>query len=365
MREALALARRGEGSTRPNPPVGAVVVARGGCVGRGWHRKAGGPHAEVFALEEAGWRARGATIYVTLEPCSTWGRTGPCTERVISSGIRRVVFGVRDPHPKHQGAGTKVLRKAGIQVTEGVSEPEARELIRPFEKRVRTGLPYVTLKMAMSLDGRIAEPGGKSRWVSGPASRAEVGKLRRRVDAVLVGRRTVSLDDPNLSPGPSARGSKMPFRIVADSLGQTPLSSRILTDGRQCRTIIAVTEACPKARVRRFQRLGAAAWVLPNARGGVSLKALLERLGREGFLRVLCEGGGELAASLVAGGLVDEYLFFVAPKLLGSRSLPLIGGAKSWPLDSCPTLRFTGAGMSGPDAMLRAFPARRRPCSPA
>ncbi|MBI5882827.1 MAG: bifunctional diaminohydroxyphosphoribosylaminopyrimidine deaminase/5-amino-6-(5-phosphoribosylamino)uracil reductase RibD [Elusimicrobia bacterium] len=353
MKEALSLARRGEGGTRPNPPVGAVIVSKGRAVGRGWHRKAGGPHAEVFALRQAGPMAKGATAYVTLEPCSTWGLTGPCTERLIAAGVRRVVFGVRDPNPKHQGAGATVLRKAGIKVAEGVEKEAAGALIRPFSKRMRTGLPYLTLKMAMSLDGRIAEPGGLSRWVSGPGSRAVVMELRRRVDAVMVGSRTVLKDDPRLLP---EAGQNTPFRVIVDSRGRTPVSARVLTDGNQAATIIATTSACLEGRRRSYLRSGASVWSLPKESGKVSLKALMKKLGEEGILHVLCEGGGELAASVIKAGLADEYLFFVAPKFLGSRSLPVVGGKGAWPLESAPGLRFESVAMAGSDVMLRAFP---------
>lgn len=331
-------------------------MSKGRVVGRGWHRKAGGPHAEVSALRQAEARAKGATVYVTLEPCSTWGRTGPCTQALIEAGVGRVVFGVRDPNPKHQGAGVRVLRRAGIIVTEGAAEREAGELIKPFAKRMATGLPHLTLKMAMSLDGRIAQADGKSRWVSGPGTRAVVMDLRRRVDAVMVGSATVVKDDPRLLP---ETAGMRPWRVIVDSRGSTPLSARVLTDERAKDTVLATTSACPASRVRRYEALGARVWVLPGKAGKVALRPLMKRLGDEGALRVLCEGGGQLAASVIEAGLADEYLFFVAPKFLGALSLPVVGGG-SWPLDSCPRLAFESIAMAGADVMLRAKPLAGR-----
>ena len=202
MQRALRLARRGEGLTRPNPPVGAVAVKSGKIVGEGYHRRAGGPHAEVVALSKAGTKARGCTLYVTLEPCCTWGRTPPCTDLILSSGVRRVVVSVRDPNPRHSGRGLTLLRRKGIRVIEGVCAEEGMKLIAPFAKWIRRGLPYVTLKLGMSVDGKIADRKGRSRWITGPEARNKVHELRRRVDGILVGGGTVRNDDP--SPAPAA-----------------------------------------------------------------------------------------------------------------------------------------------------------------
>ncbi|MBM4142266.1 MAG: bifunctional diaminohydroxyphosphoribosylaminopyrimidine deaminase/5-amino-6-(5-phosphoribosylamino)uracil reductase RibD [Lentisphaerae bacterium] len=351
MRRALALAARGEGRTRPNPPVGAVLVVRGRAVGEGYHARAGGPHAEIVALRRAGAAARGATLYVTLEPCCTAGRTGPCTEAVIRAGVKRVVAAVRDPNPRHNGRGLAALRRADVAVSEGCCAPAAERLIAPFAKWVTTGLPYVTLKMAATLDGRIADAAGRSRWISGPAARRTVGRMRRKADAIMVGRRTACLDDPSLrAPAAAAPG---PWRLVVDSAGRVPARARVLADGAAQRTIMAVTGRCGPAAQRRYERAGATVWRVRAARGRVSLPALLRRCGRESFLRVLCEGGGELAHALVAGGLADELVWFVAPRVLGAEGAPALRGP-GWPLAAAPAFTTAEVRRVGEDVMVRA-----------
>ncbi len=354
MRMALGLAQRGEGQTRPNPPVGAVVVRNDRVVGAGWHRRAGGPHAEVFALRQAGPLARGATLYVTLEPCSTQGRTPPCTDLILASGVREVVVGVRDPNPAHAGRGLRLLRRAGVAVTAGVERTVAAALIAPFAAWVRTGRPRLTLKLAVTLDGRIADASGASRWITGARARARVQALRRASDVVVVGAGTVVADDPSLL---CRRGGSALRRLVVDATGQVPVTARLFTDGRAGRTIVATTARCPAGRRAAYARLGAAVWVLPETESGrVALPALCARMGQEGFLHALCEGGAALAGALVADGLVDEYLFFVAPALLGA------GGARpaladvAWPLSEMPRLAFAGIEAVGDDALLRAVP---------
>lgn len=352
MLRAVQLAWRGAGLTRPNPPVGAVVVKDGRKVGEGYHRKAGGPHAEVLALRRAGRDARGATLYVTMEPCSTWGRTPPCTDAILSCGVRRVVAAARDPNPKHRGRGLARLRRQGIRVSEGVCAAEGLELARGFSKWVTTGRPYVTLKMAMTLDGKIADARGNSRWISGAASRAVVQELRRRSDAILVGAGTVRSDDPSLLPRP-ARG-RMPFRVVVSSRGGIPPGARMLRDDGRARTIVAVSTRCPKARVVRLARAGVRVWVLGGRRGRVRLAEVLGRLGREGCLQVLCEGGSELAGELVRDHLVDEYVFFVAPRLVGGRRAPGAVGGMGLTLDSSRLVRVVECRHVGSDLMVKA-----------
>lgn len=345
MLRAIALARRGEGLTRPNPPVGAVVVRDGRIVGEGWHRKAGGPHAEVHALRAAGEKARGATVYVTLEPCSTHGRTPPCTGALIAAGVKRVVVASLDPNPKHAGRGLTLLRKAGIAVTTGVAEAEACALIEPFSKWILTKRPWVTLKLGMTLDGRIADAAGRSRWITSPASRREVQNLRRRADAILIGRETARADDPSLLPVPP-RGRK-PWRVVVDTNGSLPATLRVFTDEANERTLLATTRGEPSAT-----RL-----VLPASKGHVSLRALLRELGRRGLLHVVCEGGGELASALWRDGLVDEAWLFLAPKLLGGSARPAFGGT-GWPLARAPELEVREVRRVGPDTLIVARPKK-------
>ncbi len=298
MARALALARKGEGHTRPNPPVGAVLVHNGRIIGEGWHRRAGADHAEVAAIKNAAKnpslaRARkkgGLTIYVTLEPCSRPGRVGACTDAISAAGIERVVYACSDPNPKNRGRARRVLNAKGI-ACERLSASldvvrECRELIRPFAKHVLTGLPYVTVKMAMSLDGRICDNRGRARWVSSAGSRKLTGLLRERVDAIMVGAETVRRDNPSLLS--HARDNDDLVRVVVSRSGRLPRKAQIFTDGRN-ETL-----------------------VFKDAR-----EALVE-LGRRGAMHVLCEGGMNLATSLAENGLVDEWLAVVAPAVIGS-----------------------------------------------
>ena len=351
MRRALALARRGEGLTRPNPPVGAVLVARGKKIGEGFHRIAGGPHAEVVALLDAGKAARGATLYVTHEPSSTWGRTPPCTDAILAAGIARVVVGATDPNPTHAGRGLDLLRHKGLAVTAGICRAEAETLIAPFAKHQLTGRPFVTLKLAQTLDGRIADPAGASRWITSPAARERVQALRRRADAVMVGGETVRTDDPSLLPRPDA--GRCPLRVIVTASGRLPPRAQVLCDTRAGCTVVATAQA----GARRLARTKTAAkcWTLPARGGQIDLAALLQKLGGCGVLHVLCEGGGRLAAGLLRAGLVDELQLFIAPKLLGGDATPSVGPA-GWLLKNAPALKFLEVQSLGPDLLIRAVP---------
>lgn len=349
MRDALALARRGEGRTRPNPPVGAVVVSGGRVVGRGFHRRAGTAHAEIVALREAGAAAAGATLYVTLEPCSTWGRTGPCTEAILAAGIRRVVAAVRDPNPKHAGRGFRILRRAGLTVRTGVLEAEGQALLAPFCRWIQTGLPLVTLKLGMSADGRLADRAGRSQWITSPAARARVQELRRTADAIIVGGGTARADDPSLTC--RRYPASKPWRVIVDSAGRLPVKARVLTDGEAGRTIVATTGRCAAARRRAYARAGATVWVLAGTRDGrVSLAALMRKLGRLGVLHALCEGGGTLAHALMRARLVDRLMLFVAPMALGRGTAAFDG--QGWPLATAPRWRFAVPEVVGADVLL-------------
>lgn len=322
MRRALDLARRGKGFTSPNPAVGAVIVRGGRVVGEGWHRRAGAPHAEVAALRRAGGRARGATLYVTLEPCCTWGRTPPCTGAILRAGIARVIVAARDPNPRHNGRGLRILRRAGVDVREGLLREEAAVLNEDFAKHVATGLPFTVVKCAMSIDGKIASASGRSRWISGDASRRRAHEMRMRSDAVLVGRETVVRDDPALTARlPRGRG-RVPWRVVLDSGARLPLDSRLLDPASARRTIVAVTGRAPRSRIARIEALGARVLRCPATGGRVSIRSLWRRLGRMGIMSVLVEGGGETIASVLDAGVADRYAAFVAPKLIGGRGAP-------------------------------------------
>ena len=314
--EAIRLARRGLGRTSPNPAVGAVVVRDGRVIGRGWHRRAGGPHAEIFALRQAGVRARGATLYLTLEPCSHTGRTGPCVEAVLAAGCGRVVVGVRDPNPRVRGRGLARLRRAGVEVAEGVLAAECGELIEDFTRHVTTGLPFVVLKLAITLDGRIATASGDSRWVTGPAARRRVHEMRNRLDAILVGSGTVLADDPALTC--RLRGGRDPLRVVLDGRLRIPDRARVLR--QDAAGVRIYTRVSGGARAGRLRRRGAD--VRP---AGTSLRRILADLGASGVMSVLVEGGADVAARFLRAGLVDRLSLFVAPRLVGGDGRPAVG----------------------------------------
>jgi len=316
MKRAITLA--GRGRTSPNPMVGAVVVRGGKIVGEGYHPKAGEPHAEVFALQSAGELSHGADLYVNLEPCCHYGKTPPCTDAIIQAGIMRVIAAMEDPNPEVAGKGFEALRQAGIEVHVGLMEAEARELNRGFIKRVTTGMPFVLWKTAMTLDGKICTRTGDSRWITGEEARREVHRLRATFDAVMVGIGTVLADDPELTVRHlSGKHVQNPIRVVIDSEGNTPSSAKVL-DG-QAPTIIAVKRSAPEANLDRLWQSGARILGIPDVEGRIDLKYLMAELGKMGINSVLLEGGGELAAGMIALGLVDRGLVFIAPKIVGGR----------------------------------------------
>ena len=319
MRLALRLAARAQGRTRPNPMVGAVVVRSGRVVGQGFHRRAGKPHAEVLALRQAGMRAAGGTLYVSLEPCARTGRTPPCTEAIRRAGIRRVVAAMTDPNPLNRGRGSRWLRARGIRTETGLLEPAARELVRPFAVRVSRRRPFVTVKVAQSLDGKIATAGGQSRWISGPQARAWVHRLRSESDAVLVGVRTVLKDDPLLTAR-LGTARREPMRVVLDSRLRTPPRAKLFASPAP--VVIAATRAAPARREQALRRAGAEVVRLPAERGQVSMKALLRWLAGREVTRLLIEGGGEVIASAFAAGAVDRVHWVIAPKVIGGRRAP-------------------------------------------
>jgi diaminohydroxyphosphoribosylaminopyrimidine deaminase/5-amino-6-(5-phosphoribosylamino)uracil reductase len=331
---ALRLAVKGRGTTSPNPMVGALVVNQGGIVGRGYHRRPGHPHAEILALRQAGRRARGATLYVTLEPCCHLKkRTPPCVPEIVRSGVHRVVMAMRDPNPSVKGRGAAVLRRAGLSVVIGVARREAKEVNEAYCHWIRTNRPHVTLKAGMTLDGKIATAAGESRWITNTWSRREVHRLRSQIDAVLVGVGTVFADNPSLTARIGARFRKLaprqPLRIVVDSRLRIPLAARILSQQREARTIIATTRSAPAARRSALRKKRIETITLPAARGRVSLPALLNELGRRGITSVLVEGGSEVNAAMLKAQLVDRVRLHVAPMLLGGHNAKSVVGGKS------------------------------------
>ncbi|MGH7252194.1 MAG: bifunctional diaminohydroxyphosphoribosylaminopyrimidine deaminase/5-amino-6-(5-phosphoribosylamino)uracil reductase RibD [Nitrospiraceae bacterium] len=334
---AVRLAAKGRGRTSPNPMVGALVVSGRRIVGEGYHRKPGGPHAEVLALRSAGRRARGATLYVTLEPCHhTSKRTPPCVPTIIESGVRRVVVAMRDPNPLVSGGGVSRLRRAGIRVTVGCLREEAERLNEMYGHWMRTGLPFVIMKAAMTLDGKIAAASGESRWITGEAARRHAHRLRSQVDAVMVGIGTVLRDDPQLTVRLAARRSRaprlrQPLRVVVDSTLRISPAAHALSPGAPTApgsgVVVATTARAPRTRIERLRAKGVPVVVLPAHRGRVSLRACLTRLGRMSITSLLLEGGSELNASALRAGLVNRVLFYVAPMLLGGRDAKgVIGG---------------------------------------
>ena len=344
MRPALALARRGYGATSPNPMVGALLVKRGKIIGRGWHRRAGLPHAEIEALHAVrrrGENPRGATLYVTLEPCSTHGRTPPCTDAIIAAGIRRVVVGATDPNPKHAGRAFTILRRAGIEVVPGILVDECAQLNEAFNHWIVHRTPFVTVKAAVTLDGKIATARGESKWITGPDARAFAMKLRLGADAILVGINTVLADNPSLTfrPGPSGKSKaelKSSRRIILDSMARTPLDAKVVCDEFSRLTTIVVSPDAPKKRAsalgKRVNVLVAPftssessirhppSSALTRQRARLDLRWLMARLGSENITSLLVEGGGETNASFLFNHLARRVAFFYAPRILGGSS---------------------------------------------
>jgi diaminohydroxyphosphoribosylaminopyrimidine deaminase / 5-amino-6-(5-phosphoribosylamino)uracil reductase len=325
MRVALRLARRGYGATSPNPMVGAVLVKGGKIIGRGWHRRAGLPHAEIEALRDAqkhGHTPRGAALYVTLEPCSTHGRTPPCTEAIVSAGIKKVVVGAIDPNPKHAGKGFKILRHAGIEVVHGIFNDECTRLNEVFNQWIIHRTPFVTVKAAMTLDGKIATASGESKWITGEKARAHGMKLRQGSDAILVGINTILADDPSLTlranQNSKNQNEKVLRRIILDSKARTPLNAKIISDEFAKLTTIVISKDAPKNRVNALAKK-VNVLVAPTKNSKVDLSWLLKKLGSENVTSLLVEGGGEVNASFLLGGFAQRVAFFYAPKILGGR----------------------------------------------
>jgi len=314
MRRALAEAVRGRGRAEPNPLVGSVVTRDGELVGVGHHERFGGPHAEVIALASAGSSAAGATLYVTLEPCCHHGKTPPCTEAILAAGIARVVVAMRDPFPEVSGRGLKALEAAGLAVETGCEAERARALNAPYLKRLVTGLPFVTAKWALTLDGKTAVRSGDSRWISSELSRGLVHELRGRMDAILVGIGTIEADDPLLTARPP--GPRCPARIVLDSEARLPVLSRLAQTAREAPVVVAVTDRATPAHRERLIRLGCEVAAFPG-QGRVPIVPLLEDLGRRGMTHVLVEGGGRALGSFLDEGQVDAVDVFIAPIVEG------------------------------------------------
>ncbi|HLD65424.1 MAG TPA: bifunctional diaminohydroxyphosphoribosylaminopyrimidine deaminase/5-amino-6-(5-phosphoribosylamino)uracil reductase RibD [Pseudomonas sp.] len=360
MARALELARKGLYSTHPNPRVGCVLVRDGRIVGEGWHARAGEPHAEVHALRQAGAKAQGATAYVTLEPCSHHGRTPPCADALVAAQVARVVVAMQDPNPQVSGRGLLRLMQAGIAVHSGVLEQEARSLNAGFIKRMEQGLPFVRVKLAMSLDGRTAMASGESQWITGPAARAAVQRLRAQASVVLTGADTLLADGARLTVRPDELGlnaeltalamTRPPLRVLIDGRLRVPLSAPFYQAGA---TLVAT---CAAAAARdRFLEDGHELLAMPGSKGHVDLRKLLTELAGRGVNEVLVEAGPRLAGAFARAGLVDEYQLFMAAKFLGSSARPLL----DWPLArmaEAPALKITDMRAVGDDWRITAVP---------
>lgn len=320
MRRAIELAERGVGFTNPNPMVGAVIVKGGKVIGEGWHERCGEWHAERNAFKNCTVPAEGATMYVTLEPCCHYGKTPPCTEAIIEHGIARVVVGMEDPNPLVAGKGIALLREAGIEVVCGVEEEALREQNRVFLKYISTKLPWVAMKTAMTLDGKIATRTGDSKWITGAEARAYVHELRHRFMAILVGIGTAVADDPLLNCRIEGRGVRQPIRVVVDSNARLSLDSQLVKTAGEYRTIVAHTRFAPEERVKALRETGVEMLLCKEKEGLVDVRNLLELLGLSGIDSILLEGGGSLNYTFLSEGLADELYAFIAPKIVGGMN---------------------------------------------
>lgn len=357
MKLALRLAARGRGTTSPNPMVGAVLVRRGQVIGQGFHRRAGGPHAEIEALRDAATRnesPRGATLFVTLEPCCTHGRTPPCTDAIIAAGIGRVVVAATDPNPRHAGRGFDVLRAANIPVVTGIAAAAATQLNEVFNHWICTRTPWVTLKVAQTLDGKIATAAGASKWITGEGARREGQRLRRLHDGILMGVETVLHDDPALTIRTGKRIT-CPRRFVLDTRARTPLGAQLVTDSFASQTTVIVGEGTAARRIAALSR-HVSVWVAPRKDGRIDLAWLMDRLGAPSagspVTSLLVEGGGEVHAGFLHARLAQRFVSFLAPKILGGRdSRRAVGGDGFTSLTECPRLIDTTTRHLPPDLM--------------
>ncbi len=378
MREALRLARRGYGATSPNPMVGAILVKCGRVVGRGWHHRAGEPHAEIEAILDAqkrGNSTQATTLYVTLEPCSTRGRTLPCTSAILAAGITRLVAGAVDPNPRHRGRAWPILERGGLEVDYGMLGSLCEQLNPAFNHWIVKRTPFVTVKAAMTLDGKIATATGESKWITCAPARAYAMNLRRGADSILVGIGTILADNPSLTVRGTAakrrnRGGKELRRIILDARARTPLNTRVVTDEQAALTTIVVSDLASKSRVAALAkrvrvlvapvRTSKASSSKLSSFPALDLRWLLKKLGSENVTSLLVEGGGEVNASFLLQGLAHRVEFFYAPKVLGGRdSIPAVGGKGVSALDEAIRLTDIEWRRLGPDLLLRARILRR------
>lgn len=355
MRRALRLAARGRGKTSPNPMVGCVLVKGGAAVGTGWHRRAGEPHAEILALRAAGEAARGATAYVTLEPCAHQGRTPPCCEALVAAGVGRVVAAMEDPDPRTAGKGLAALRDAEIEAESGLLESEAQKLNEQYIVHRTTGRPFVTYKAGMSIDGRTAAADGSSRWITSAGARLDAHRLRAQSDAVCAGVGTVLADDPRLTVR-GVRSSRPPLRVVVDSSARTPIGAQILSPDFPTVVFTAARDGEPA--VAALKEAGVEVVCVPGEERSVDLKEMLRILGDRGIVSLLLEGGATLAGAFAGGGLIDRYVFYLAPKLLGGSGAGALNGWAADSITDAADLVISEVKRIGPDLRITAYPYR-------
>ncbi len=350
MARAINLARKGKGRTAPNPCVGAVIVKNGKIIGQGWHKKAGGPHAEVAALRSLKTSPKGATLYVTLEPCNHQGKTGPCAVAIIDAGIKEVVTGSRDTSPKKGSRGTARLKRAGVKVRTGALKKECDGLIADFIKHSSTKTPLVTLKTAITLDGKISTETGDSRWISSDLSRRLVHQMRNEMDAVMIGAGTAMKDDPMLTCrfGKSRRD---PLRVIVDGELKIPVTSKIIGSAMSVPTLIATTRRAKISRIKKIEKMGANVIVSPGNGKKVNLAWLMKELGKRNVMSVLLEGAGGLAGSAVKAGVIDRVMFFIAPKIAGGPRSAITGFAVKKMADAL-EIKNVGVSQIGPDLLV-------------
>jgi len=371
MRAALRLAKKGLGRTSPNPCVGAVVVRGGNIIGRGWHKKAGLPHAEVIALNMAGDRARGADLYVTLEPCTHLGRTPPCVDAIIRAGVKRVFIGCKDPNPRVKGKGIRKLERAGIKVASGILKEELLSINEAYEKYITTGLPFVILKLATTLDGKIATKTGESKWITSIDARRYVHRLRSIVDCVMVGSATVIRDNPSLTVR-LAKG-RNPARAVVDSQLKIPLDSNFFSgvlplpsgeracpgldpgEGVRGKIFVFTTVNANKKKIKLIEEKGAGVMVVPSSKEGVSLKDVLKKLGEREVTSVMIEGGARLSAGALKQGVVDKVVFFIAPLILGGEGVSSVGDLGVMRLEKAFKIKDIKTKRVGGDIMVEGY----------
>ncbi|MGM0395851.1 MAG: bifunctional diaminohydroxyphosphoribosylaminopyrimidine deaminase/5-amino-6-(5-phosphoribosylamino)uracil reductase RibD [Bacillota bacterium] len=360
MEYALELAERGSGFTNPNPLVGAVIVKDERIIGEGYHKHYGGPHAEVNAFQNAKENVEGATMYVTLEPCSHYGKTPPCVDAIIKRGIKKVVIGMVDPNPLVSGRGVKTLKDSGIEVETGLLEDRCRVQNEVFTKYITTKIPFCIFKSAMTLDGKIATYTGDSRWVSGEESREYVHRIRQRVSGILVGLGTVLADDPMLTTRLEGMETKDPLRIIVDTKAKIPIDSNIVRTAGEVRTLIVTTELAPKEKLEKLTAEGLEIMKSPIKEGRVDIPFAIKRLGGMGIDSILVEGGGTIGYSFLEDGLLDKVMFFIAPKLIGGEEskTPLGGKGISLMKDAINIERMD-TRIIGKDILVSGYPVGR------